>query len=149
MEKQEYIHIRNLSWDLLLDAGISKLPTDILAIAKLYDLQEEICSHTDLYQNALRISDRILQLFGYNNSKECVKALAVRLLAPSIVLKAIDIQSPYALGSVSGLPIHVATQRYQRYLTLVKRDRFGSHDLETRVLSRFEPWIQQITKFQK
>lgn len=144
MEKQEYIHIRNLSWDLLLDAGISKLPTDMLAIAKLYGFQEEFHANTDLYQNAIQISDRILQLFGYNNSKECVKALAVRLLAPSIVLKAIDIQSPRDLSSMSGLPIPIATQRYHRYLTLVERNRFGFHDLEIRVLHQFEPWSRQI-----
>ena len=39
MNKQEYKHIRNLAWDLLINAKISKLPVDIVAVANVYDFQ--------------------------------------------------------------------------------------------------------------
>ena len=92
MNEQEYKHIRNLAWDLLIDANISQLPVDINAIASLYHLQHLIDNSKSLYDNTLRISEGILKIFGMKNP-EFTRYLAVRILAPMIVFKELGIQS--------------------------------------------------------
>ena len=84
MTKQEYQHIRNLAWDLLIDSNTSSLPVNILAIANIYGLGRLVDNNKSLYENTLSISDGILKVFGLNT--ELSMYLAVRILAPMIVL---------------------------------------------------------------
>ena len=114
MNKQEYQHIRNLAWDLLIDANISQLPVDINAIAALYDLQYLIDNSKSLYDNTLSVAEGILKIFGMDNP-ELTKHLAVRILAPMIVFKELGIQSAEEMSSISGLPIDLANQRFKRF----------------------------------
>ena len=86
MKEQEYKHIRNLAWDLLIDANISQLPVDISAIANLYNLQHLIDNSKSLYENTLSVSEGILKIFGMTNP-EFTRYLAVRILAPMIDFK--------------------------------------------------------------
>ena len=84
MKEQEYKHIRNLAWDLLIDANISQLPVDISAIANLYNLQHLIDNSKSLYENTLSVSEGILKIFGMTNP-DFTRYLTVRILAPMIV----------------------------------------------------------------
>lgn len=140
MNEQEYKHIRNLAWDLLIDANISQLPVDINAIASLYHLQHLIDNSKSLYDNTLRISEGILKIFGMTNP-EFTRYLAVRILAPMIVFKELGIQSAEELGNLSGLPANLANQRFKRFEMLLSRNAFQTSRLETIVLLQFQNWI--------
>lgn len=143
MTEQEYKHIRNLAWDLLIDAHISKLPVDIYKIAKIYDLQNYIDKYKSLYNNSLLISYHILTLFGYNNNSNNTKHLALRILSPMIILKALDVQSADEISKLTNLPLSLSIQRLERYHLLLKRNAFKTSNLETKVLSQFQEWIKQ------
>lgn len=140
MKEQEYKHIRNLAWDLLIDANISQLPVDISAIANLYNLQHLIDNSKSLYENALSVSEGILKIFGMTNP-EFTRYLAVRILAPMIVFKELGIESAEELCMLSGLPADLANQRFKRFEMLLSRNAFKTSRLETIVLSQFRQWI--------
>ena len=142
MNKQEYKLIRNLAWDLLIDANISQLPVDINAIAALYDLQHLVDSHKSLYDNALFVAEGILKIFGLADRK-FTRYLAVRILAPMIVFKELNIESAEELSNLSGIPIDLARQRFGRLKMLLKRNKFESSHLETIVLSQFHDWLKK------
>lgn len=140
MNEQEYKHIRNLAWDLLIDANISQLPVDISAIANLYNLQNLIDNSKSLYENTLSVSEGILKIFGMTNP-EFTRYLAVRILAPMIVFKELGIKSAEELCRLSGLPADLASQRFKRFEMLLSRNAFQTSRLETIVLSQFRQWI--------
>lgn len=140
LTKQEYKHIRNLAWDLLIDARISRLPVDIRAIANIYNLGHLIDNSKLLYDNTLSVSEGILIIFGLNYPN-FPKYLAVRILAPIIVLKELGIKSAEEISNLSGLPIDLANQRYKRFKILLLRNSFQISRLETIVLSQFRQWI--------
>lgn len=140
MKEQEYKHIRNLAWDLLIDANISQLPVDISAIANLYNLQHLIDNSKSLYENTLSVSEGILKIFGMTNP-EFTRYLAVRILAPMIVFKELGIKSVEELCMLSGLPSDLANQRFKRFEMLLSRNAFQTSRLETIVLSQFRQWI--------
>ena len=140
MKEQEYKHIRNLAWDLLIDANISQLPVDISAIANLYNLQHLIDNSKSLYENTLSVSEGILKIFGMTNP-EFTRYLAVRILAPMIVFKELGIKSAEELCGLSGLPADLANQRFKRFEMLLSRNAFQTSRLETIVLSQFRQWI--------
>ena len=140
MKEQEYKHIRNLAWDLLIDANISQLPVDISAIANIYNLQHLIDNSKSLYENTLSVSEGILKIFGMTNP-EFTRYLAVRILAPMIVFKELGIKSAEVLCRLSGLPADLANQRFKRFEMLLSRNAFQTSRLETIVLSQFRQWI--------
>lgn len=140
MKEQEYKHIRNLAWDLLIDANISQLPVDINAIASLYNLQQLVDSSKSLYDNTLFVAEGILKIFGLTNPK-FPKYLAVRILAPMIVFKELGIKSAEEMSNLSGLPTDLAKQRFERFEMLLIRNAFETSRLETIVLSQFREWI--------
>lgn len=141
MNEQEYKHIRNLAWDLLIDAKISQLPVDISAIATIYNLQHLIDNSKPLYKNTLSVAEGILKIFGMTKP-EFVKHLAVRILAPMIVLKELGVKSAEELGKLSGLPKDLASQRFKRFEMLLSRNAFQTSRLESIVLSQFNQWIK-------
>lgn len=140
MTEQEYKHIRNLAWDLLIDANISALPVDINSIAKLYHAQSLIKASNSLYDNALLVSSHILSIFGYNNV-ELSRYLAVRILSPMIILKALNVESAEDVAKFTKLPINIAKQRFDRFQMLLKRNAFETSKLETKVLNQFKDWL--------
>lgn len=140
MTEQEYKHIRNLAWDLLIDANISRLPVDINAIAALYNLQHLIDNSKSLYENTLSVSEGMLKLFGMYNP-EFTRYLAIRILAPMIIFKELGVKSAEEMSSLSGLPIDLANQRFKRFEMLLSRNAFQTSRLETIVLSQFREWI--------
>ena len=140
MKEQEYKHIRNLAWDLLIDANISQLPVDISAIANIYNLQHLIDNSKSLYENTLSVSEGILEIFGMTNP-EFTRYLAVRILAPMIIFKELGIKSAEELCRLSGLPADLANQRFKRFEMLLSRNAFQTSRLETIVLSQFRQWI--------
>lgn len=140
MNEQEYKHIRNLAWDLLIDANISQLPVDINAIAAIYNLQPLIDNSKSLYENTLFVAEGILKIFGMTNP-EFIRYLAVRILAPMIVFKELGVKSAEELSRLSGLPADLANQRFKRFEMLLSRNAFQTSRLETVVLSQFHQWI--------
>lgn len=143
MTKDEYIHIRNLAWDILIEANITSLPVNISKIDKLYQLS---CSknHASRYDYALAVSNQILTLYGYNAHYDNSKSLAVRILAPMIVLEHIRISSYKELMHYTDLPESLAIQRFDRLIILRKRGKFETSHLETQVLSQFKHWIESL-----
>ncbi len=141
MTKQEYQHIRNLSWDLLIDANITSLPTNIISIAKIYNCQNEILDNHPLFDNTLSVSKCILAIFGYHTSVEYQKCLAVRILAPSIVLKELRVKTASEVIQYTLLPPIEAVKRFERLQELIKRNKFGMSNMEVRTLKQFQPWI--------
>lgn len=140
MTEQEYKHIRNLAWDLLIDANITKLPIDINAIAALYNLQHLIDNSKSLYDNTLSVAEGILKIFGMANPK-LTKYLTVRILAPMIIFKELGIKSAEEISNLSGLPIDLAKQRFKRFEMLLSRNAFQTSRLEIIILSQFREWI--------
>jgi len=140
MNEQEYKHIRNLAWDLLIDANISQLPVDINAIAALYDLQHLVDNRKSLYDNTLFVAEGILKIFGLTNHK-FTRYLTVRILAPMIVFKELGVNSAEEMSNLSGLPIDLAKQRFERFEMLLVRNAFETSRLETIVLSQFREWL--------
>lgn len=141
MTKQEYQHIRNLAWDLLIDSNTSSLPVNILEIANIYGLGQLVDNNKSLYENTLSISDGILKVFGLNTKLSMY--LAVRILAPMIVLNELNVKSAKEISDLTKLPIDIATQRYDRLLMLQKQNDFGVSRLENIVLSQFKEWISR------
>lgn len=140
MNEQEYKHIRNLAWDLLIDANISQLPVDINAIAALYDLLHLVDNRLSLYDNTLFVAEGILKIFGLTNPK-FTRYLTVRILAPMIVFKELGVNSAEEMSNLSGLPIDLAKQRFERFEMLLVRNAFETSRLETIVLSQFREWL--------
>lgn len=132
MNEQEYKHIRNLAWDLLIDANISQLPVDINAIAAIYNLQPLIDNSKSLYENTLSVAEGILKIFGMTNP-EFTRYLAVRILAPMIVFKELGVKSAEELSRLSGLPADLANQRFKRFEMLLSRNAFQTSRLETEI----------------
>lgn len=143
MTKQEYKHIRNLAWDLLIDAKISQLPVDINAIASLYNLQYLIDISKPLYDNALSVSEGILKIFGLNE-QNFSKYLAIRILSPLIVFDKLRVNSPKEINELSKLPMYIANQRFERLKMLSSQNVFGTSKIENTVLSQFSKWIELI-----
>ena len=141
MTEQEYKHIRNLAWSLLIDAHISQLPIDIASIANIYNLSSVLNDSATRYENALNISQQILHLYGCNSTPENCKYLAVRIMAPMIVIKELNIQSASELSDLTELPYDISMQRYERYKMLLKRNSFYLSSLERKVYIQFRNWI--------
>lgn len=139
--KQEYQHIRNLSWDLLIDANITSLPTNIKSIARIYNCQTSIVDYYSLFGNAQVISKNILAIMGYKTSSEYKRCLATRILAPAIILKELNVQSANDIMQYTHLPQIEAIKRFERLQTLIQRNRFGMSNMEIKVLKQFQPWI--------
>lgn len=137
MDKQEYQHIRNLAWDTLLQSKINSLPVDISKIAKNYDIH--YYTGNNYYDDAIFISNELLKMFGYNIALS--KYLAVRLLCPMIVIKSLNIKSAKEMSNITGLPIEIANQRFERFELLLKRNAFETSELESRLLLQFQDWI--------
>lgn len=138
MEKQEYQHIRNLAWDLLIEAQIKSLPIDISKIANLYNIDYNETGN--VFNDTLVVSHKILEIFGYNTNLS--KHLAVRILCPMIVIKELDIKTENELSVITKLPIEISRQRFDRYKMLLKRNAFETSDLESKLLSQFKEWIK-------
>ena len=145
MTKQEYQHIRNLAWDLLIDANITSLPTDLLAIANLYNGQDKIDVSKSTYENAISISQHILQTLGYKSSTEHSKCLAVRILSPVVVLKELKVKSTADIVKFTNLPFAEANKRYVRLQELIARGKFETSNMETKVLRQFKPWLSSLS----
>lgn len=140
LTEKEYKHIRNLAWDLLIDANVSQLPVDINAIASLYDLQHLINNSKSLYDNTFCVAEGILKIFGMTNL-EFTRYLTVRILAPMIVFKELGIKSADEISNLAGLPADLANQRFKRFEMLISRNAFQTSRLEAIVLSQFREWI--------
>lgn len=143
MTKQEYIHIRNLAWDLLIDAKIYSLPVNMDRIETVYSLPHRTDCATR-YERMLIAADRILDIYGLNNHPDNAKHLAIRVLAPMIVMEHIGISSCDELMYYTDLPYYLAKQRFDRLIVLRQRGKFESSYLETQVLKQFSNWINLI-----
>lgn len=145
MQKEEYKYIRNLAWDLLIDAQISSLPVSIQPIAKLYDLENVVDPSKTRYENCLNLSYHILSLFGFENNPKNCNMLSVRIMCPLIVLKAINIKDENELCQLTDLPYKLAAQRFERYKMLLNRNKFELSNLESKVLTNFRSWISSYS----
>lgn len=141
LTQQEYQHIKNLSWDLLVDAKISSLPVDIRKIAALYGLEKKMNHNVSRYENALLLANGILKIFGYNTDQDSVECLAIRILAPLMVLKELGVTTPAELSRLTDLPIDISQRRFSRYLSILERSVFGSSQLEQLMIKNFKQWI--------
>lgn len=144
MDVEDYGYVRNIAWNLLIDAKISCLPVDLIRVAKLYRLDYMIDSASPRFQNAFLLSGGALRLFGLSDRPVMAHTLAVSMLAPLIILKALDVKSPEEICLFTDLPLSVARQRHQKYLTLLEFGTFETSKTETKLLIRFLPWIESV-----
>lgn len=142
MNKQEYKHIRNLAWDLLIDANISSLPINVTQIAALYNLESLINISKSRYENTLLVSKHILNILGYDIS--FAKMLTIRILSPMIILKSLNIKTPLEINHFTDLPLELCYTRFECYQMLLTRNAFSTSKLETKVLSQFQDWINSF-----
>lgn len=138
MTGQEYKHIRNLAWSILIEIGANSLPVQLDTITNIYQISVNVDNY---YNKAIQISSCLLSIFGLN--KDLSEMLAIRLLSPMVVLREIGVHSGKDIAKLTGLPIFVANKRYERLQMLVKRNAFCTSRLEQIVLKQFEPWISQ------
>lgn len=143
MTKQEYEHIRNLAWKLLIDANITKLPTSITQIAKLYNLQNKMDYNRSRFENCKIISHEILLLFGLPSSDSAIKMLAVRLMAPLIILKECKIFSAEQLSNLTQIPYYLCQQRLKRLDTKIQQKTFEISNMETNLKAQFQQFIDE------
>lgn len=129
------MHIRNLSWNLLIDAKISEYPVDLRKIANIYNIKCDV--NLDRYNLALDISEKILKIFGYKTGQENIEALAVRILSPLIIIQHQDIQSAEELSQRFGLPMNIANKRYERYKNIFQSGKIGMYNMEIKILNQF------------
>ena len=146
MTDQEYRHIRNLSWDLLLDARIKSLPVDLPRIARLYTPMWRPDPKISFFENAVDLSGKILVVFGIQNSAEYAESLAVRVVAPIIVFQMLDVNSAEEIAEISNIPLSFAHERFRRYLASLSRGTFGISKLERRVANQFWPWVSRCSQ---
>lgn len=143
MTKQEYIYIRNLAWDILIDSKVNSLPVDVSRIESIYSIPHQ--TNLTRYNRMLRASNAILNIYGLSNEAENSVHLSVRVLAPMIVLNKLGVSSPEELASYTGLPISLAIRRFERLVMLRKRNAFETSRMESRVLKQFSGWITSNT----
>ncbi len=141
MTKQEYITIRELAWNILLNSNASKLPIDITPIAKLYNLQDVLNYSNTRYNNATIVTKKILVIYGLPDTKEFVNALCIRLLAPLCILKECNIITPQEISKYCDIPLNVAEQRTARLQVVIKRNKFFISNLEKKVFDNFSEFI--------
>lgn len=79
-----------------------------------------------------------------NWNTENPKYLAVRVLAPMIVLDHIGVHSYKELAHYTKLPLNLARRRYNRLVVLRQRNKFEISYLESKVLKQFSSWIEHL-----
>ncbi|MBS6715320.1 MAG: hypothetical protein KH231_07640 [Dialister sp.] len=143
MTLQEYKTIRDLAWIVLINAHINEIPVDVSKIFRAYKINKPKTPGNSRFDKALAASSSILNFFGLNPSFD--KMLAVRILAPMIVVREIKIKSAEQLAKVFDLPHEIAAQRFERFEMLESRNKFLISNLEKKVLQEFQPWIQNYS----
>lgn len=140
MTKQEYQTIRDIAWLILINSKTSSLPIDINKIETLYKLPKPINKNQSRYNQCLEVSNEILKLYGMDNNLSY--HLAVRIMAPAIVLREIKVASVKELSIITDVPMDIAERRFSRLQELLKRDKFETSNMESIVLSQFKGWIK-------
>lgn len=143
-----YAHIRNLSWDLLANAHMTSLPIDIRKIADLHKLSYLIKENNSLYKNTYIVSKAILKIFGYSSRHAVCDTLAVRLMAPLIVLRDCDVDSPAEVAKMTLLPDKLAKQRYERLLCAKEVGLFELSSQERVIRVIFSDYVGSYSKNQ-
>lgn len=144
MTKQELRHIKILSLDLLIEARISRLPVDLNAIAALYGLGHLIDRSKPRYYNAVNLSKQLLATFGYRSTLRNARHLGVRILAPMVILIALNIQSAEEISKLADLPYLPAEFRYNCYRDLISKRNIVATNMERKVLALFKKWLDSI-----
>ena len=132
MTKQEYQHIRNLAWDLLIDAHITILPTNIEAIAKMFEgssfIKSRILRHAvDALTKAGKTTSNLIKRGGYSSvinrylpdarmfANICIESgIAVPTLLNAITYIDTYRLSPMPTGLISLIRDHIEDTGYVR-----------------------------------
>lgn len=144
MTKQEYLFIRILSLDLLIDAKISTLPVDIRKIANVYGMESQVVNTKSLYENTLLISKLILSKYGFDDAFPNRKCLSVYTLAPIVILKRLPINSSDDVSKYTYLPRPEAVMQFGRLQEQSSHSKPEVSRVEKRVLGQFTPWINTV-----
>ena len=187
---EDYKKARNLSWEILLNAGISSLPVDLNQILKTLDINVFLYCDADFDADSpkLRCSDGFTTLVGYkkaiylnerkgttqrrrftmaheighivldhpinpiiyrnsevdeNQSPTEIQAniFARDLLMPAGVLAALHVTTVDEIMQICNVSRISAQIRLERLTELYKRNKFGAHPLERKVISQFKDFI--------
>ena len=136
MTAQEYKHIQNLAWLVLIDSGTNSLPIELSLIESLYKINT---FDDNYFGQAIEISSELLSMYGMNCNYS--GTLAIMILSPLIVLKEIGVRSAEDLSMLTGLPMGIAINRYDKLKWFMKQNTFKIPNLERKVLKQFLPWI--------
>lgn len=86
----------------------------------------------------------VLEFGKKPKSEQHADMFAQRLLCPVSVLRQIGAISPEEIAEVCRVPLSCAKERSKRLKTLLKRDKFLTHELEIRVFENFKPFIHEF-----
>lgn len=133
MTKDDYIFIRNYAWDILIISQSDHLPIDLQQIADSFGvhLQQDL----NYFKQAIALCSALLQQIGLNDNEEYSTALAIRIIAPIVVLQNCDIKTYKELENLTLLPEPLSRHRFDRIA--VKKDYIGMSSLERRVGLQF------------
>lgn len=138
MDKRMYQHIRYLANNLLNKSNADHLPVKVTPIAKLYGVTEDMNYALTRYENMQLVSEAILRIFGYPSEQSMTALLSNRILAPPIILRAIDVATVDETMNVCDIPGKIARACFD---TL--RGSYPASHIEQIILARFRPWIIQ------
>lgn len=141
-----YKHIQIVSWKLLFDSCATQLPIRITPIAKLYNLQHMLNYNATRWHNANLLSTSILDAFGLNCSRIAPKQLAIKLLAPSCILKPCMVSDAEEMMQLCDIPYGVAQNLCNPFNTNLQKKQSYTSSLEQGILLRFQPFIHEYLK---
>lgn len=166
--RYRYYNLRDLAWQVLLDCGINELPVDLNNIADYYGIQIQPFSfkntdtrggHTPDNKIILYSADSTEQqarftiahelghiLLEHNNFDGLIEreanSFSARLLMPIAVLHYCGISKPEDIAGACNVSIEAAQWRAKRLRVLIERNKFGTSDIERRLLAQFENYIK-------
>ena len=187
---ESYMKARDLSWEILLDTGITSLPVDLNKVLKvmgvkliLYcdaflDVDSPKLSESDgfvakigdkkaIYLNESKgtmqrrrftlahelghiVLDHPINPIIYRNSESDENQLPIEvqanifardLLMPAGVLAALHVTTVDEIMRICNVSHLSAQIRLERLTELYKRNKFGAHPLERKVISQFKDFI--------
>lgn len=122
----------------MISAKIIELPINEDKLASALSEKIDIGTNKSRFENVLEISKHVLKMYGYDTRYELCHALTVRLMAPMIVLKELNIKTEEELQDITDLPKEEAVKRFERYLMLLKRGKFETFNFESKILRQFK-----------
>lgn len=165
-----YFNLRNLAWKVLIDFEFNTLPIDLNIITNFHKLNIEykelatpfgyargytdgntiiVNSEANEQQKRFTIAHELGHIYLHdkvNNEIALEKeanSFAARLLMPIGVLNELGIKTPKEIAIFCNVSIEAAEYRFERLEKLRTRNVFKTSELEKKVISNFQKFIEE------